>query len=144
MTDEKKTSDDTLQSELTQRGRDVWLAGLGALATVEEKGTEMFNDLVNRGRDFEKSRRERIEAAREEAEKQGEEALKRLEEAGEDTGTFLTETVDRAMERFGVPTRKEVDRLSDQVSKLSEQVDKLAAALDEGGAGDADDADDSA
>ncbi len=139
MTEEKKSSDDTLQSEFTQRGRDVWLAGLGALATVEEKGTEMFNDLIDRGKNFEESRRERLEKAREEAEKQGEEALKRIEEASEETSMFFTDTVNQAMERFGVPTRKEVDRLSDQVSKLSEQVDKLASALDEGGADDTDD-----
>lgn len=130
MTDAKNTSTENPQSELTKRGRDVWLAGLGALATVEEKGTEMFNDLVTRGKDFETSRRERLEEAREEAEKQGEEALKRLEEASEETSTFVTDTMNRAMERFGVPTREEVDRLSDQVNKLSKQVDRLAKALD--------------
>lgn len=140
MTDTKNPSDDDLQSELTKRGRDVWLAGLGALATVEEKGTEMFNDLVTRGEDFEESRRERLEQAREEAEEQGEEALKRLEEAGEETTTFVTDTVNQAMERFGVPTRTEVDRLSDQVNKLSKQVDRLAEALDEDTNEDTDDA----
>lgn len=137
MADEKKTTDENLQNELTKRGRDVWLAGLGALATVEEKGTELFSDLVNRGKDYEETRREKLEEARKEAEKQGEQALKRLEEAGEETTTFLSDTVNRAMERFGVPTREEVDRLSDQVSKLSTQVDKLAKALDEGGEDDA-------
>ena len=31
------------------RGREVWLAGLGALATVEEEGTQLFTSLVKQG-----------------------------------------------------------------------------------------------
>jgi len=131
MTDQTKEASRTeaLQDELTKRGRDVWLAGLGALATVEEEGNKLFKRLVDRGENFEKERREELEAASEKAREQRDEALAQLEEAGEETQSLLMDTVNTALERFGVPTRNEVDRLSDKVEKLSKQVDKLSDTL---------------
>jgi len=134
MTDSQNAQErETLQTELTQRGREVWLAGLGALATVEQEGSKLYNQLVDRGKQFEDERRETLEKTREEltetARTQSEEALSQLEEAGEETQSLLLDTVNSALERFGVPTRTEVDRLSDRVETLSEQVDALARAL---------------
>jgi poly(hydroxyalkanoate) granule-associated protein len=133
MTDQMNTQNasrtETLQNELTKRGRDVWLAGLGALATVEEEGSKLFKRLVDRGEEFEKERREELQAASEKAREQRDEALAQIEEAGEETQSLLMETVNTALERFGVPTRNEVDRLSEKVEKLSEQVDDLSTTL---------------
>jgi poly(hydroxyalkanoate) granule-associated protein len=136
MTAEKKSqskSNDSLQEELTRRGREVWLAGLGALATVEEEGSKLYSQLVDRGKEFESERRKELEEVREEmtetAREQREEAISQLEEAGEETQSLLFDTVNAALERFGVPTRSEVDRLSTKVEKLSRQVDDLSRAL---------------
>ncbi len=131
MTDrtEEASRTDTLQDELTERGRDVWLAGLGALATVEEEGNKLFKRLVDRGEEFEEERREELKAASEKAREQRDEALEQIEEAGEETQSLLMETVNTALERFGVPSRNEVDRLSDKVETLSEQVDELSETL---------------
>jgi len=124
-------SSESIQDELTKRGRDVWLAGLGALATVEEEGSKLFGRLVDRGKEFESERRSELQTARKKAEEQRDEALEQLEEASEETQTLLTDTVNRALERFGVPTRTEVDRLSKKVETLSKQVDDLTTALSE-------------
>jgi poly(hydroxyalkanoate) granule-associated protein len=125
-TKEERTS---LQEEITRRGRDVWLAGLGALATVEEEGTKAFNNLVERGKGFEAEGRKQIEAAISNASKQGDEAISEVENAGEGAREYIFNTVDRALDRFGVATRKEVDKLSDQVGELSEKVDALTKSL---------------
>ena len=122
---------ESLQDELTERGRDVWLAGLGALATVEEEGTKLFNRLVDRGQAFEEERRHKLEEATETVRKQSDEAISQLEEASEETQSVLTETVNSAMERLGVPTREEVDDLADKVDRLSRQVGELADHLAE-------------
>ncbi|WP_103030170.1 phasin family protein [Salinibacter altiplanensis] len=122
---------DNLQDELTERGREVWLAGLGALATVEEEGTKLFNRLVDRGQDFEEERQARIEEATEKVREQSDEALAQLEEAGEETQSMLADSVKAALDRFGVPTQKEVDDLADTVTRLSEQVEELAGHLAE-------------
>lgn len=135
MTTQEKTKDtprtDTLQNELTKRGRDVWLAGLGALATVEEEGNKLFTRLVDRGEKFEKERRKELKEAGEKAREQRDEALAQIEEAGEETQSLLMNTVNTALERFGVPTRTEVDRLSDKVETLTEQVEALSETLSE-------------
>lgn len=122
---------ETLRDELTERGREVWLAGLGALATVEEEGSKLFTRLINRGREFEEERRDEIDEAKEKARERRDEALAQLEEAGEETQSKIAETVNNALERFGVPSQKEVDRLSARVEALSQQVEDLATALSE-------------
>lgn len=127
----KASKPDSLQDELTERGREVWLAGLGALATVEEEGTKLFNRLVDRGQKFEEERRHELEEATEKVREQSDEAISQLEEAGEETQSMLTETVNSALERFGVPTQKEVDDLADKVDHLSKQVETLADHLAE-------------
>lgn len=128
-TAENDRSQDSLQNELSKRGREVWLAGLGAVATVEEEGSKLFDSLVDRGKQFEEQRREALEEATEKAREQSDEALSQLEEASEETQSLLLNTVNAALERFGVPTRSEVDRLSDKVETLSEQVDDLSELL---------------
>ena len=125
----QKSRTETLQTELTKRGRDVWLAGLGALATVEEEGNKLYNRLVERGKEFEKERREELKTASENVREQRDEALAQIEEASEETQSLLIDTVNTALERFGVPTRNEVDRLSKKVGKLSRQVDRLSESL---------------
>ena len=125
----QKSRTETLQNELTKRGRDVWLAGLGALATVEDEGNKLYKRLVDRGKKFEEERRKELQAASEKARKQRDEALAQIEEAGEETQSLLIDTVNTALERFGVPTRNEVDRLSKKVEKLSGQVDALSETL---------------
>ena len=125
----QKSRTETLQTELTKRDRDVWLAGLGALATVEEEGNKLYNRLVERGKEFEKERREELKTASENVREQRDEALAQIEEASEETQSLLIDTVNTALERFGVPTRNEVDRLSKKVGKLSRQVDRLSESL---------------
>ncbi len=125
------SASDSIQDELTKRGRDVWLAGLGALATVEEEGSKLFGRLVDRGKEFEHERRSELQNARKKAKKQRDEALEQIEEASEETQTLLTDTVNNALERFGVPTRTEVDRLSKKVETLAKQVDDLTKTLSE-------------
>lgn len=128
MTADQK-SPNKLQDEIAERGRDVWLAGLGALATVEEEGSKLFNNLVDRGRQYEGDRRKELDAAREKAKEQSSEAISQLSEAGEDTRKMISGIVDNALTRFNVPTQKEVDELSQKVDALSTQIETLTKAL---------------
>lgn len=134
MADQTKTLDfANIQEEMTERGRDVWLAGLGALATVEEEGSKLFGTLVERGRGFEEQRREQVDEAIGRASEQQEKALQQLEKQGESMRAMMLNTFNSAMETFGVPTREEVDSLNEKVDHLSTQVDKLVAALEKQG-----------
>ncbi len=114
---------------VTTRGREVWLAGLGALAIAEEQGATFYQGLVKqgeklveRGEVVEKRGRERIAEVREDVESRRDAAMERVE-------TSVTEPVMDALQRLGVPTRGEVQRLSRQVENLTERVNLLLERL---------------
>lgn len=128
-TETKKTFED-MQKEWAERGRDVWLAGLGALATVEEEGSKLFARLVERGKEYESLSAKQIKELTERVSEQQKKAIKQAEETTTAAQSAFANTVDKAFERFGVPTRSEVNDLSKKVDKLSKQIDQLAKNLE--------------
>lgn len=115
---------------VTTRGRDVWLAGLGALATAEQEGTALYDrlvkqgeTLVRRGEKMEKRGLERFEALKDEVETRREEAMEKVE-------TTVYDPMVDALRKLGVPTRAEVNKLSAQVESLTERVNLLIARLE--------------
>ena len=128
--DAKKSRMDDIQKELSDRGRDVWLAGLGALATVEEEGSKLYQRLIERGKTYERTSTEQIKQLSDRMSEEKEKAVDRAEETAFEAQSALSETMDKALERFGVPTQKEVSDLSEKVDTLSAQIEKLSESLD--------------
>jgi poly(hydroxyalkanoate) granule-associated protein len=116
--------------DVTTRGRDVWLAGLGALATVEQEGTTFFNSLVKQG--------EKLVEKGEEVEERGKVRIDEIKTDLETRRTEVTEKVESnvyeplmdALRRFGVPTREEVRDLSGKVELLTARVETLIRMVD--------------
>jgi len=108
-------------------GRDVWLAGLGAVATAEEEGATLFTTLVKRGEQLEGAGRKRLVAARTGLG----ERQKTLTQTVEET---VYEPLLKAMSRFGVPTRGEIKDLTAKVDALTHQVDLLVTKMAQKGA----------
>lgn len=146
----KKTKEsnvlDTVRTELNEQSRNVWLAGLGALATVEEEGTKLYDSfvkrgetLVKRGEDFEKRRSDEVKqlvsALNEQQEalgKQFTDTTDELTKAGTDAEQTVVTAVTDALERIGVPTRRRVRDLADKVHDLAQKVERLTLALEQG------------
>jgi poly(hydroxyalkanoate) granule-associated protein len=126
----KKNPFEDMQKELADRGRDVWLAGLGALATVEEEGSKLFARLVERGKEYEDMSAKQVKELTERVSKQQKTAIEQAEETTVAAQSAMANTVDKALERFGVPTRSEVNDLSKKVDLLSRQIDKLSKNLE--------------
>jgi polyhydroxyalkanoate synthesis regulator phasin len=140
-----------LQGEAAAKGREIWLAGLGALSTIEEEGTRLYNGLVERGKGFaERSRALEEEGAGllenlvERGRRVEEEGRGRIQTVAENLSARQHEVADRleervaglvkkALERFDVPTRAEADALKEQVEALERQVDALKANRAGGG-----------
>jgi poly(hydroxyalkanoate) granule-associated protein len=115
---------------MTTRGRDVWLAGLGALATAEEQGVSFYQGLVKqgetlvaRGEKLEARGKARLDDLKDEVETRREAVADRVE-------TTVVDPMVDALRRLGVPTRAEVQKLSTQVESLTERVNLLIAKLD--------------
>jgi poly(hydroxyalkanoate) granule-associated protein len=128
---QKKNPFEDMQKELADRGRDVWLAGLGALATVEEEGSKLFARLVERGKEYENLSAKQVKELTERVSEQQKKAIEQAEETTTAAQSAVANTMDKALERFGVPTRSEVTDLSEKVDLLSKQIDKLSKNLEE-------------
>lgn len=92
-------------------GRDIWLAGLGALAVVGEETGDLFDRLVESGEEFEKRGRT--------------EFTTRQKQISEALDERVYEPMLGGLRRLGVPTRGEMHDLSAKVDRLARKVDAL-------------------
>lgn len=133
---ERRTTIDVsnLPEEVSSRAREIWLAGLGALSRLEEEGDKVFRNLVERGEDYEKKRRQQIEDAASNLQKQQESltegVTRRIDDATKSVEKAVSDTFSGTLNRIGVPTRDEVQGLSKKVGDLSSKLDALSAMLD--------------
>jgi len=132
-----------LPEELAERGREIWLAGLGALSMAEKEGVKLFNSLVEKGETWEKEGRKHLSTAK----KKLDEAKGKVETVVEEAaakGSKITNlddkilaaletTVEKVLERLGVPTHAEVKDLASKVEHLSGQVATLATVMQKDG-----------
>jgi poly(hydroxyalkanoate) granule-associated protein len=121
--------DRNLQQDLRDSAHKVWLAGLGALSTVEAEGTRLFQQLVEKGRTLESEGRDQMKKARERVETEVDKASGQFKErmggAVDDFGDTLEAKLTEVLHRFGVPTRDEIRDLSRRVEELNSKVDRL-------------------
>lgn len=103
-----------------ESARNVWLAGVGALAMAEDEGGKFFDTLVRKGTTYETRNRKRLQAM-----------LDNVRDLrGDVSAVFgkLTNPVNSAMEKamhgLGVPTRKEIATLTKRVEELTKAVEK--------------------
>ena len=106
--------------KLKSAGRNLWLAGLGAVAEVEESGRDLFSHLVERGRPYEEKQRQAFEKAGDKTQ----ETVRELSTLVQDTVEFETKGV---LKKLGLLTRDDVKILSARLDTLSRKLDELAA-----------------
>ena len=106
--------------KLKSAGRNLWLAGLGAVAEVEEGGRDLFSHLVERGRPFEEKQLQALEKAGDKTQ----ETVRELSTLVQDTVEFETKGV---LRKLGLLTRDDVQILSARLDNLSKKLDELAA-----------------
>ena len=123
-----------LPEEVTGQAREIWLAGLGALQRLEKEGDKIFETLVERGKNYEDTRREQIEDAtenlREQQEAFTEDVTQRLDNATKSVEKAVSDTLSGTLGQIGVPTRNEVRDLSRRVGELSEKLEALSEMLE--------------
>jgi poly(hydroxyalkanoate) granule-associated protein len=119
---------------ITENIRDIWLAGLGLFSTVEEEGEKLFNNFIERGREFE----EKGESFEKRAKKQFDSATNlitdRATKITDDVShkvsdmmpSFIGEKFRETLGMFGISTRNEVNQLNEKVNRLTEMVGTLS------------------
>jgi poly(hydroxyalkanoate) granule-associated protein len=119
MTAKKKAKQ--VQTEITENAHQIWLAGLGAVATAQEEGGKLFKNLVEKGENFEKAGRARVDQAKG--------AVSGVKVVAESYWETFERTIDdkvtAVIHRIGVPTKDEIDTLTDRVENLTVAIDNL-------------------
>ena len=105
----------------------IWLAGLGAFAKTQKEGTKIFDLLVQEGQSIHKQAKKTAEDAfsgikAKAAKSWGQVSWDQMERVFEDR-------VARALHTLSVPTRKDLDTLSQRVAELTEVTKKLSETL---------------
>ncbi len=112
-------------SHVYTSSRQVWLAGLGAMAQAEVEGAKSLDGLIQRGQDVERRLARTADARPLEA--------RRLH-SGEKLGLLFEQRVARALDRLGVRPATDITKIAARVEKLSARVDALTKQLADFGA----------
>ena len=110
-----------VQDNITDKAREIWLAGLGVFSTIEEEGEKLFNKMKEKGQE--------MEGKGEKLQKKAKEKLDELP----NPFTYVEGALNTAFEKFGVASHKEVHELTEKVDKLTEIVAVLAKKIDGNG-----------
>ena len=117
-----ETGFDRARRDLRAAGRNLWLAGLGAVATiteVDEGSRELFDRLVERGRPLEEQQRKTFRELGDRTEETVREMRKLFRETVEYEGKGV-------LKKLGVLTRDDVKVLAARIDTLSQKIDELA------------------
>ena len=115
MTSDKQRS---FTAELKNAVRKLWLAGLGTLAAAKDAGTKVFQNLVDRGAEFEERNRPRVTRT-------VETARGKVKEAWGKVGHGFDERVSSVLDRTKAPAREDIENLAQRVERLSDSVEEL-------------------
>jgi len=98
--------------------RNALLAGFG----VQEKVKEIIDDLVKKG-----------ELSESQGAKLVKEWTEKVEKNTEDVSKSLSEIVSRTLEKMNLPTKGDIDKMTEKVDAVAARVSKLEGAKGQGG-----------
>lgn len=117
---EAQMASNTGFDKLFAAGRSLWLAGLGAVAEMEEGSRELFDRLVERGKPLEEKQKKAAEAVSERAQRTARELGKLVQ----DTVAYESRGM---LKRLNVMTTEDLKVLSSRLNTLSKKIDEYAA-----------------
>ncbi len=103
----------------------VLLAGIGAVALAQEEIEEFVDRLVERGEIAEKDGRKILSDVLERRRRRVEETEDEIVAAAESAGSEIDSRIEGILHRMNVPTKSDIDSLSDKIATLTEKVDQL-------------------
>ncbi len=116
--------------------RDVFYAGLGVFATIEEEARDAFDALVREGKQVEKGRPNTLTAKAvvevedevRDAEREAKAAGRKVEALSKDLEARIVEAVGTVLHRMNVPTRDDIESLKKSVDRLNKKAIELRSA----------------
>lgn len=103
----------------------VLLAGIGAVALTQEEIEKFVNRLVDRGEIAEQDGRKMLKDVMERRRSKAEEVDAEVEEAVDSAGSEVDRRIESILHKMNVPTKTDINALSEKITMLSEKVDQL-------------------
>jgi poly(hydroxyalkanoate) granule-associated protein len=108
-------------TELKNYGRNMWLAGLGVVAVVDEEARNVFDQLVSKGEKVEKD----LEKKDTVFGKTIDNASEAFKTVGKNVEDGVQKTTETALHTMGIPTHNEIQTLISRVEVLTRKVNDL-------------------
>ncbi len=118
--DEERSGNSSSVLDIRKYTNQIWLAGLGAFSKAEEEGGKFFEALVDTGRELESKTRSaeaKVDEFREKVRHRTGETMERMEKA-------FDERLNKALSRLGLPSKREVEDLKQQIRELTAELEK--------------------
>jgi len=127
----KGSGDSHLAATVRESAQQIWLAGLGAWGKTRDEGAKVFEALVKEGRGIEARTRKlagaRVGLVTGQVGKAASDAQARATATWDKLEHVFEQRVARALHRLGVPTKKEIEKLTTRVEELTASVQKLGS-----------------
>jgi poly(hydroxyalkanoate) granule-associated protein len=124
-----KADNSQLAAAIKESAQQIWLAGLGAFAKAQEEGTKVFETLVKEGGSIQMRTRavaeEKLGEVTGKVTKVAGEVSKQATQSWDKLEQVFEQRVERALNRLGVPTSKEIQALIARVEELNASVQAL-------------------
>lgn len=114
----KPSTENQLAQTVRESAQQIWLAGLGAYAKAQEEGGKVFEALVKEGESIQNRTRQAADEKIAVVATKASGTWDRLEQVFEDR-------VARALSSLGVPSKKDIDKLTKRVAELTALVQEL-------------------
>ncbi len=114
----KRNEEKHITEVMKDSSRQVWLAGLGAYEKAQKEGSKLFDSLVKQGEELETRTKKTAEDKTKEVKRKATKGWDKLEKVFE-------ERVERALNRLGAPSRKDIQKLTRRVDELNESIQAL-------------------
>ena len=125
----KELASEATENQLAVRIREsanqIWLAGLGAFAKAQQEGVKMFETLVEEGEKVQEKTKTVADERLTEMRAKATGTWDKLEQVFEDR-------VARALHSLSVPSRQDIDALTQRVAELTEIAKKLSTDEEHG------------
>jgi poly(hydroxyalkanoate) granule-associated protein len=114
-----EATENQLAVKVRESATQIWLAGLGAFAKAQQEGVKVFEALVAEGEKVQERTKATADERIAEVRAKASGTWDKLEQVFEDR-------VARALNSLSVPSRKDIDVLSQRVAELTEIAKKLS------------------
>jgi poly(hydroxyalkanoate) granule-associated protein len=116
------------ENQLQEVTHKVFLAGVGAVAMVQDRMSACLAELVERGEGVELEARQRVRDRMEKRKNQVRKVARRREKVATNAEAELEAQIQRFLDRMNVPSKDDIDALGNQVTELTKKVDGLKQA----------------